>query len=352
MENNLRENIQPHMQQNEQVNIQQNIQLKEQPHIQTGMPPGRSSSLYPYQGIILLIVSAVIIFLIGPFLSAFLGLHGTLLSEYMLLGAALLIVWMFKSNFEEAFPIKMPTITGISGIILLWLGTFGIVMVLTLVITALFPAQMYETGSGLNSAFTGLPFLITVFILAITPSICEEAVFRGVVLHSFRSYMSKWGVIALTGVIFGIFHGSIWRFVPTALLGMMLAYIVAETDNMIYSGIVHCINNLLPVVLLFLTQGIYENVDVPSAVSGAANWMAVGVYMIMGMFTPFCIYIGNYLLHREQPGYRTSIFPRGRYWIAAVLAAFSFTIMISGVMIIVISIAAEPAFTNEILQSL
>lgn len=62
----------------------------------------------------------------------------------------------------------------------------------------------------------------------------------------------------LTGCIFGAFHGSIWRFLPTAILGMAMAYLLTETGNMVYNMLFHAVNNLLPLVLLFGLQWVTE----------------------------------------------------------------------------------------------
>lgn len=79
----------------------------------------------------------------------------------------------------------------------------------------------------------------------------------------------------LTGCIFGAFHGSIWRFFPTAILGMAMAYLLAETGNMVYNIMFHAINNLLPLVLMFgmqwLMDGLYQ-------VAGSAAYSQTGSY--------------------------------------------------------------------------
>lgn len=90
------------------------------------------------------------------------------------------------------------------------------------------------------NGIASLTFIISFVIVSISPAICEEAVFRGVVMHSFDNGKNKWIAIVVTGLIFGAFHGNIWRFVPTALLGIMLGYIVYETDNIIYGSAVSC----------------------------------------------------------------------------------------------------------------
>ena len=120
------------------------------------------------------------------------------------------------------------------------------------------PDEIMGTSAGLSYTFLSVPVLVAVLIVSITPAFCEEAVFRGIVFNSFWPIGNKWIVIVLTGCIFGAFHGSIWRFFPTAILGMAMAYLLAETGNMVYNIMFHAINNLLPLVLMFGMQWLMD----------------------------------------------------------------------------------------------
>ena len=129
------------------------------------------------------------------------------------------------------FPIRKPKLSAIFGTILLWISSFLAIMIITMIIAYFFPQEMLGVSQALGMEFASVTFIISFAIVSISPAVCEEAVFRGVVMHSFDKGKNKWIAIILTGLIFGAFHGSIWRFVPTALLGIMLGYIVYETDN-------------------------------------------------------------------------------------------------------------------------
>ncbi|MDD2981579.1 MAG: type II CAAX endopeptidase family protein [Hespellia sp.] len=313
--------------------------------------------LKPYHGIILLIICALELFVISPFLSRYMGLYGTFLSEVILLGLSVLTVVVSGSRMKDAFPLRAPTAAKTVGTLLLWFGTFLVVMILTLIITALFPQQMTATSAGLGNAFTSVPFTLSLFIVAVTPAICEEAVFRGVVVHSFSS-MNKWVIIVLTGLIFGAFHGSIWRFVPTAFLGMVLAYVVLETENMLYNGLFHCVNNAAPIILLYAMQPLYESMGVYSGEYGssgmvmdtAAGFSAVGLYMIIGAMAPFCLYIGNYLLHRGNPGYREKLFPSNKPGVIVLLILLTAALFVGGMIVMLAAILQAPDVTNEIIR--
>ncbi|MDD3402115.1 MAG: type II CAAX endopeptidase family protein [Hespellia sp.] len=302
-----------------------------------------------WQGLILLFLSILEIFWISGYFSMAAGLYGTLASEVLLLGMALLTVLLAKADFSEVFPIKQISVAGVGGTALLWLGAFMIMMIVDLIIMAFFPEEMSSVSAGLGAAFQSVPFQISFFIVAITPAICEEAVFRGVILHSLNPERYKWLSIILTGLIFGACHGSVWRFFPTALLGIMMGYILVETGNMIYNGIFHCINNAVPLILMFMTQSAVTS-ETSELLSSGAVWMSVGAYCIFGAVIPFSLYIGNYLIHYKKPGYRTTLFPEGRHWIIGVLIVLTVAMVFMGIVIMVLAVLLQPDMVQQIIE--
>ena len=258
---------------------------------------------------IVLLLTAVCVFAVGPALSSRMGLYGTFFSELLMLGIAVGCTVLFRGNLKYVFPVHKPTFPGLFGTFLFWMGTMGIAMILTMVMTYFFPQQVLGTSEGLSYAFFSVPALVSILIVSVTPAICEEAVFRGVVFNSFWPIGNKWIVIVLTGCIFGAFHGSIWRFLPTAILGMAMAYLLTETGNMVYNMLFHAVNNLLPLVLLFglqwVTEWVYSTDEAATYTQTSAGGQvyslaALGIYVAGTGVALLLLYAGNYLIHMRM----------------------------------------------------
>ena len=110
-----------------------------------------------------------------------------------------------------------------------------ITLVVMLVQYRLFPVQMTQISGGMNQVIFSVPFLLSFLIVAMLPAICEEAVHRGVILHTMYSVRREWMVVLIMGIYFGLFHSDPLRFLPTAILGALMSYIMLETENMVYS---------------------------------------------------------------------------------------------------------------------
>jgi sodium transport system permease protein len=90
---------------------------------------------------------------------------------------------------------------------------------------------------------TGMPLWQMVFFLAILPAACEELAFRGVLLHGVRNRFHPVVRCLFVGVAFGVFHYTLFRIAPTALLGVILTAIAVMTGSIFPGLLFHAANN-------------------------------------------------------------------------------------------------------------
>ena len=310
-------------------------------------------TLKVYHGIIMLILSAVCVFFVSPILGANLGLYGTLLNEILLLVLAVALTAVVRGDFKQVFPIHKPKLSAVFGTILLWIGSFLAIMIITMIIAYFFPEEVIGVSQGLGMEFASLTFIISFVIVSISPAICEEAVFRGVVMHSFDNGKNKWIAIVVTGLIFGAFHGNIWRFVPTALLGIMLGYIVYETDNMIYGALFHAINNAMPLLSIFAMKSMYSNEMFQSQMSTMTDngipLISIGMYVMYGAAIPLLLTIGNYLIHKGTKHAKNSLFAKEERMKLVVLLLISGAFLVVGFFFIIFSLLFDPSVLNSMM---
>lgn len=281
------------------------------------------------------------IFFLSPFLGEHLGLLGTELHEMILAGMGIGVFVTFHGKMKVIFPFESPKWDRTLGTILMWIGAYQIMMVISYLMSMLFPQEVTQASESVNSLIDLLPVWLGLFVVAFTPAICEEIAFRGALLSCFRHLENRWIGIVLVSLLFGACHGSIWRMIPTAILGMFMAYILLETDNMFYNMLFHLINNGVPVILMGITRfldsfvGMENGLD--SAISAEYYRRIMAEGLASGMKTaalaPFLIYIGNYFLHRGNDDYRDGIFPAEKEKTLTVMIAISVCLWISGTLL-------------------
>lgn len=91
--------------------------------------------------------------------------------------------------------------------------------------------------------------MFNLIVLAITPALCEELLFRGYFQRQLeRGVGVLWG-IALSGVVFGLYHLRLTQVLPLSLLGVYLAYLTWRTGSLWPAIVVHFANNGLAVIV-------------------------------------------------------------------------------------------------------
>ena len=305
-----------------------------------------------WQGLLVIILAGLEVFVFSEFLPQWLGMGRSLIGELILLGTAVGAVAVFGGKFRSVFPIHKPKLTEVMGTILIYLGASQAISVVTMIEMYIAPEMVTETSIGLSSMFTSSSMIVAIIVVGIAPAICEEAVFRGVFFNSiWNQTHGKWIPIIVTAAVFGLFHGSIIRFFPTFLLGIVLGYLVYETNNMFYNVMFHAINNIIPVLVLYGMQFLMQLMARALGMNGSGMWNFVmdtatsqvsqlspafmGIYMIDGGVGLAILYLGNHVLHLGREGYPKELFPKEKRKQQFIWLALALALAVTGGMMIV-----------------
>jgi hypothetical protein len=121
-------------------------------------------------------------------------------------------------------------------------------------------------------------FFFVVFVLAVTPAVCEELLFRGYIQKNYSRSMSSGGAVLLTGCVFAFFHMSAANLVPLALLGWYIGYIYSKTGHLGVPVFVHFVNNFTALLLLLFADSgdLARGVQPESLVTAVWWWPVLG----------------------------------------------------------------------------
>lgn len=137
------------------------------------------------------------------------------------------------------------------------------------------------------------PLALNLFLVAITPAICEEALFRGAILRGLLTRMSRWGAILLCGVLFCLYHMNLYRLLPTAMLGVMLSWLAVVTGSIIPGMIAHAVSNGLLVTLATL----YPE-DAMAVMSLTSQIVAASASLVVVTFGVWLVRRGKQVRHQ------------------------------------------------------
>ncbi len=194
-------------------------------------------------------------------------------------------IWKYKSKLLTGLKLsKFPEGNNILYAILIVLTAFPFVMLIMWLNQQIpitesmleMEEKAAETTKYLLTMNSKGEFLFTLFIVAVTPAIGEELMFRGVLQPMFEKLFQN-GHIAvwITAILFSAIHFQMQGFLPRMFLGAILGYFFLYTRNLWLPIIAHFIFNGSQVIGQYAGQIEVENPEmnfsdiiIPSLVSG------------------------------------------------------------------------------------
>lgn len=188
---------------------------------------------------------------LGSVLEMKYGFGGIIGIQMIIFVLPLLYVLYTKRSILQTYSFRKTKLMNFVAALFMGCGTMLIGIILTSFVSMLFPTEAEMFSSGLMNELMSDNELLTFAVVALTPAVCEEMLFRGFLFSAFRGKHKIVVSVLLTAVIFGVYHMSIVRFFTTALLGAALAVIVYYSDSIFPAMMMHAINNGIAVLQMY-----------------------------------------------------------------------------------------------------
>lgn len=160
---------------------------------------------------------------------------------------------------------------------------------------------------------TGVPipsswpeYWLALFVIAITPGICEEVMFRGTMQSAYGRLGEKKALI-LSSLLFGLFHFNLMNFMGPAFLGLILGVIMIKTKSLYATILGHALNNGIALSIGFAASGMMERLEevasgTPQLPSGFEAIAALILLAGWGLFSLVILFlILKYFPRSQEP---------------------------------------------------
>ncbi|WP_437600663.1 ABC transporter permease subunit/CPBP intramembrane protease [Sorangium sp. So ce590] len=203
------------------------------------------------------------------------------------LAPTLALVAGFGYSPRATLGLRRPSVRGLAGALLLgvsaWAAIGGTVL-------RWFPApEPFARELGELVLLGGQPYPVVLLLVAVTPAVCEELLFRGLVYSGLRR-AGPAVAIGVSALLFGLAHGSVYRLLPTFSLGLVLGYARHRTGSVLPGALLHALSNGLAVSLLYFkppsVQGIIEGEVLPWSVTAAGAVVSLAGLLLLRSTVP------------------------------------------------------------------
>jgi len=297
-----------------------------------------NSKLKPIHGLIVFVIAIVLLFTVCSALQAYFGIVGLAFTELIILITAIIPVLIIKEDFSNVFPMKLPPIKSFFGGFLLYTGTRMLSAPISLILTALFPSAN-EVVESLVSVGTSVSPFYSIIFMAILPAICEEMLVRGFILSSIKKINNNALTVIIIGLLFGAMHLDPYRFLPTAMLGAVFAFIAIATNSLLLPMIFHFMNNISSVISMYtLTSD--SNQPLSSVSFPLFSPIMLGYIMIYLALAIILFYFG-YTIIKSKPR---------KFNISAILTIICIISIVAGYLIISFDSSETILSVNRVLN--
>lgn len=174
------------------------------------------------------------------------GIVATVLFE-LLIGAAVLVLAARRGLEFRDLGLVWPRRWGFLGLV--WLGSYGVLVAYQIAL-----ALLDRLGLDTSRLSEGNPLpvdpddgvlllaLLGLAVVFIAP-LSEELFFRALLFRGLRGYWRVIPSLAMSGLVFGLFHGNLSVIVPFAFIGALFAWGYEESDSLVTPILAHMLVN-------------------------------------------------------------------------------------------------------------
>lgn len=166
--------------------------------------------------------------------------------------------------------------------------------------------------------------LLAVFAVAVLPGICEELLFRGVVLSAYEAGGTRRALMISTA-LFAVLHGSVQGLPVQLAIGLVLGLAVCFTGSLYTGMMIHTAYN----AFILLINYVNRNVDVPQNISTYEHLGGIpGIFVVLFQGAIAAGLLALILLAFRKQGSRTGVCAVPRAGLS--LDATSVIVLLSG----------------------
>lgn len=257
-----------------------------------------------FEANLLFLVLGVALLTIGAFVQNRELYSGLLITEYILILLPCLLLLKIKgAPIKETLRLNKIGLRQIILAIFITIFTYPLAVFFQAIFIGILNIFKDMMPTTVPMPSNGIQYIISFFIIAITPGICEEIMFRGVIMDAY-SRLGNRKSIMISALLFGMFHFNLMNFVGPTILGVVFGIIVYKTNSIYPSIIAHTVNNGIALTIGFFLSKYQEEIDsmlMEPVTTSETAFAGVSSIIVPFIFLVLCLLVVKTLINQLEP---------------------------------------------------
>lgn len=216
--------------------------------------------------------------------------HTALFMPLLFVAVPCLMLWYWKINLRATLVLHSPRPRFVLAAVLaglsMWVVAHEVFVLQQRVLPA--PEGLLEMEQALQKVLATEQLGLLLLFVAVIPAVCEEVLFRGLLMSGLKRSFGKAAVLLISAVAFGLFHFFLFKFATTMVLGLALAWLCWQAKSIWPAVLAHALHNGFAVVQSRFpgwqtAMGVNRDdpfAHLPPIVLGLAAVMLAGAWML------------------------------------------------------------------------
>jgi sodium transport system permease protein len=209
--------------------------------------------------------------------------RGLLASQWLgMLGVVVVLARATRRRLPAMLALRPPDPRALIGAILIGASAWAAVALLSEWLIPVPKEVIEQLRRALVPQDQSRGFATNLLLVALTPAVCEEALFRGVVVRGLATRLAPSAAVVVTGVLFGLFHLDLYRLFPSTALGILLSWLALTSGSLVPSMVAHFLNNAILISLA--TLGLDQRLGTLGRSVGVAVFVVAAAVSALGIW--------------------------------------------------------------------
>lgn len=211
------------------------------------------------EGNFLYFILSIILLFIGSYVQGRSLWIGLIITQYVLiLVPPIVFLKIKKYSLRDNLRLNRTSFKNIILAILITIFTYPIAIFFNLLGIIFIETFGRTVASPIPTVENLGQLVMQLIVVAVSPAICEELMFRGFLMRSYEG-MGRKRAIIYSAILFGIFHFNLQNLLGPIVLGLVFGAMVIKTDSILVSMVGHMTNNAIAIFIGYGISGLVKS---------------------------------------------------------------------------------------------